>query len=186
MGSGVGQEAVHLQVYAYNELFDEALKTSILGPIFRIAPALRHWLLGRILIVQGYLHSRYSTPIQLELKRSGDGPATLSIRGELSKAVRSKIRETTGKLRRLRRPLGGIPIAPWMKVSPPGQGFHNVATFPMRRDPQRFQSDIWGRPHGFQRVYAVDAAVLPSAPATTITFTVMANAHRIGSEAPLS
>jgi choline dehydrogenase-like flavoprotein len=29
-------------------------------------------------------------------------------------------------------------------------------------------------------VHAVDATVLPSIPATTITLTVMANAHRIG------
>jgi hypothetical protein len=31
-----------------------------------------------------------------------------------------------------------------------------------------------------QRVHAVDATVLPSIPATTITFSAMANAFRIG------
>jgi choline dehydrogenase-like flavoprotein len=41
---------------------------------------------------------------------------------------------------------------------------------------------VLGRPVGFERVSAVDAAVLPSIPATTITLTVMANAHRIASE----
>jgi choline dehydrogenase-like flavoprotein len=30
------------------------------------------------------------------------------------------------------------------------------------------------------RVHVVDASVLPSVPATTITYTIMANAHRIG------
>ena len=40
-----------------------------------------------------------------------------------------------------------------------------------------------GRPAGFKRVYVVDSTVFPSIPATTITFTVMANAHRIGTSA---
>ena len=53
----------------------------------------------------------------------------------------------------------------------------------MREKPGAFESDCLGRPHGWTRVHAVDATVLPSVPATTITFSVMANAHRIGWEA---
>ena len=53
----------------------------------------------------------------------------------------------------------------------------------MREKPGAFESDRLGRPHGWSRVHAVDATVLPSVPATTITFSVMANAHRIGWEA---
>ena len=51
----------------------------------------------------------------------------------------------------------------------------------MRANPGAFESDVLGRPAGFQRVHAVDSTVLPSIPATTVTFTVMANAHRIAS-----
>jgi choline dehydrogenase-like flavoprotein len=64
----------------------------------------------------------------------------------------------------------------------PGQGFHFGGSFPMQRRPGPFASDCLGRPHGFTRVHAVDATVLPTVPATTITLTVMANAHRIGTE----
>ena len=42
--------------------------------------------------------------------------------------------------------------------------------------------DLLGRLSGWQRVHAVDATVFPSLPATTITLSVMANAHRIGWE----
>jgi len=52
----------------------------------------------------------------------------------------------------------------------------------MSRNPQPFECDLTGRPHGWSCVHAVDATVLPSIPATTITFSVMANAHRIGFE----
>ena len=50
----------------------------------------------------------------------------------------------------------------------------------MSAAPGALESDLWGRPQGWKRVHAVDATVLPSIPATTVTFSVMANAHRIG------
>jgi choline dehydrogenase-like flavoprotein len=53
----------------------------------------------------------------------------------------------------------------------------------MRDVAAELESDRQGRPYGFERVHLVDASVFPSLPATTITLTVMANAHRIGSEA---
>jgi choline dehydrogenase-like flavoprotein len=67
-------------------------------------------------------------------------------------------------------------------IGAPGRGFHTGGTFPMCEDPGSFECDVFGRPGGWRRVHAVDATVLPSIPATTITFTVMANAHRIGWE----
>jgi choline dehydrogenase-like flavoprotein len=70
-----------------------------------------------------------------------------------------------------------------MRVGLPGRGFHTGGTFPMKAKPARLQTDVLGRLHGFTRVHIVDASVFPSLPATTITLSVMANAHRIGSAA---
>jgi choline dehydrogenase-like flavoprotein len=56
----------------------------------------------------------------------------------------------------------------------------------MRAHPGPFEVDVLGRPHGFTRVHVVDASVFPSLPATTITLSVMANAHRIASAASAS
>jgi choline dehydrogenase-like flavoprotein len=53
----------------------------------------------------------------------------------------------------------------------------------MRRNPRAFEVDLLGRPNGFSRLHLVDASVFPSLPATTITLSVMANAHRIGGAA---
>jgi hypothetical protein len=52
----------------------------------------------------------------------------------------------------------------------------------MRQEPGEFETDILGRPFGWKRVHAVDATVLPTIPANTITSSVMANAHRIATE----
>jgi choline dehydrogenase-like flavoprotein len=84
-------------------------------------------------------------------------------------------------LRQTRR-LGGIVVPPMLQLAEPGRGFHSGGSFPMRSQPKKFESDSLGRPHGWSRVHAVDASVLPSIPATTVTFSVMANAHRIGWE----
>ena len=70
-----------------------------------------------------------------------------------------------------------------LRVGLPGRGFHTGGTFPMRAAPGPFEVDGLGRPHGFTRVHLVDSSIFPSLPATTITLSVMANAHRIGSAA---
>jgi choline dehydrogenase-like flavoprotein len=49
----------------------------------------------------------------------------------------------------------------------------------MRHQPGPFECDLLGRPVGFRAVHVVDATCFPSIPATTITLSVMANAHRI-------
>jgi choline dehydrogenase-like flavoprotein len=70
-----------------------------------------------------------------------------------------------------------------IQMGMPGRGFHTGGSFPMSAQPRAGESDILGRPYGLQRVHAIDATVLPSIPATTITYTVMANAYRIGTQA---
>ena len=76
-----------------------------------------------------------------------------------------------------------VPISQMMRVGLPGRGFHTGGTFPMKVKPARLQTDVLGRPPGLTRVHLVDSSVFPSLPATTITLSVMANAHRIATQA---
>ncbi len=87
------------------------------------------------------------------------------------------------KLRRHSGELGFIPIVPMIKVEHPGRGYHSGGSFPMSHHPRGFQSDTLGRPLGWERIHLVDASVFPTIPATTITYTIMANAHRIATSA---
>jgi choline dehydrogenase-like flavoprotein len=87
------------------------------------------------------------------------------------------------KLRRHGRQFGAWPLSPMLQIAEPGRGFHNGGSFPMRRQPGELETDILGRLPGWSRIHIVDASVLPDVPATQITFSVMANAHRIGSAA---
>ena len=169
----ISPHTVHLQVYTYNELYRRQLR-NMLGPL---APAAEGALLGRLMLIQGYLHSDISPGINLELDR--DGTLNLSIEPN------SKMKNALAALRRRlwaeRGALRALPVSAAMRVGKPGRGFHTGGTFPMRAQPHRLETDISGRPHGFSRVHLVDSSVFPTLPATTITLSVMANAHRIGS-----
>jgi choline dehydrogenase-like flavoprotein len=61
-----------------------------------------------------------------------------------------------------------------------GSALHFAGSLPMSADPRRYQTDRDGRLAGTSRVYIVDGACLPRLPAKNATFTIMANALRIG------
>ncbi|MEO6923462.1 MAG: GMC oxidoreductase [Bryocella sp.] len=67
-----------------------------------------------------------------------------------------------------------------LKAADPGRGFHTGGSFPMAHRPEGLQSDLLGRTGGLERIHIVDSSTMPSIAATTVTFTAMANAHRIG------
>ena len=176
----VGPRNVHLQVYGYSDLFG-ALFDRLLGPLARVASPAIDALLSRMLVIQGYLHSELSPSLQVSLRRDGE-IGRLVIEGQRNPLTRPALRRVVRFLLRHAADLRALPLAPLLQISPPGRGFHSGGSFPMRASPAAFESDLLGRPHGFRRVHAVDSTVFPSIPSTTITFSVMANAHRIGSQ----
>jgi len=172
-------ETIHLQIYGYNDLYGKAMENSLAGPLFKLFPPLKEAVLRKLLIIQGYLHSRHSGFIELTLRNKGT-ESVLKLVPRENASSRRIIRRVMSKLWKHKELLGAFPLTPWLKIGPLGMGAHNTGTFPMSAAPGPLESDRWGRPAGLRRVHAVDASVLPSAPASTITLTVMANAHRIG------
>jgi choline dehydrogenase-like flavoprotein len=172
--------SVHLQVYTYNDLIGQAVRVAF-GPAAGAFEWLARALERRLLVVQGYLHSNYSSQISVQLKKGA--PDRLLVQAKLNPAVPSTVRRVLRKLRRHGRQLGAWPLAPMLQMADPGRGFHNGSSFPMRSDPAGLETDILGRLPAWKRIHIVDASVLPDIPATQITFSVMANAHRIASQA---
>ena len=172
--------AVHLQVYGYNDLVASFFER-LLGWLGRPAQPLVDALLSRLLVIQGYLHSDASPTLRVTLARDA-GAGRLVLEARQNPCTRPTLRRVVRRLLRCAPELRAVALAPWLQVAPAGRGFHSGGSFPMRAAPGAFESDVLGRPHGFSRVHVVDATVLPAIPATTITFTVMANAHRIASQ----
>jgi hypothetical protein len=172
----ISRHGVHLQLYTYSDIIGQAVRKS-LGPLKGFAPLIEE----RLVIVQGYLHSDESPAITMTLKRDGEKDF-LQLAAQPNPATRRTVKKVLRELLSQTRRLGGIVVPPMLQLAEPGRGFHCGGSLPMRASPGKFESDPLGRPHGWLRVHAVDASVLPGIPATTITFSVMANAHRIGWE----
>ncbi len=176
--SKISPHSVHLQVYSYNDLIGQAVRKTF-GPLARPLEFFARGLERRLLIVQGYLHSDHSAQIALTLNQ-GD-PDRLHLKAEPNPETRPTIHRVVRKLLRHSAHFGALPIPPMLQIADAGRGFHSGGTFPMRAQPGPLETDTLGRLHGWSRLHLVDASVLPTVPATTITFSVMANAHRIGS-----
>lgn len=177
----VSEKSVHLQVYTYNELYRQAIQTS-LGPAYGPLRFASDAFLKRFLLIQGFLHSDLSATVEVKLREPrGDSPGTLLLEARENARTAGVLKKIVAKLRRNRSLLRGVPLSPLMKVGDAGRSFHSGGTLPMRREPREFETDVLGRPHGFKRVHVVDSSVFPTINASPITFTVMANAHRIAS-----
>lgn len=177
----ISNYTVHLQAYTYNELYASAIDCAA-GMIGAFVP--KNIILGRLIVLQGYLHSLESPSMSCVLEETDTGD-TLRVRIEENSGTRETVRKVQKKLLKCSSLLGLMPLMPLIRIGQPGRGFHTGGSFPMNLSPTGFQSDCLGRICGFSRVHAVDSSVFPSIPATTITLTAMANAHRIGTQAAL-
>ena len=170
---------IHLQVYSYNDLYAR-LFDQLLGPLRSVARPAVDMLLSRMLLIQGYLHSDSSPSIRATLERRAEGP-TLRLEEQRNERTRPAVRRLIGRLLRLAPTLRAAPLFPALNIAPAGRGYHSGGSFPMREDPGELECDLLGRPRGLERVHLVDSSTFPTIPSTTITFTIMANAHRIAS-----
>ena len=175
--------SVHLQIYSNNDLISQAVAGAF-GPFQRPLGFLVRNFQERLLVAQGFIHSRHSSRIAVCLKKEPPaGTERLEISAELNPAARRRVRKLVFRLCRQSRRIGAMPLPLMLKIAEPGRSFHSGGSFPMSTAPRGFQTDLLGRLPGWTRVHAVDATVFPSIPATTITLSAMANAHRIGWEA---
>jgi hypothetical protein len=175
----VSPNLVHAQIYTWNEFYERDLMSTYGRRFPLLRPALAA-LARRLVVAQIFLHSRHSSQVSLRLAADGRleaevvaNPETVPVMGRAARVLSSAMR--TGGL---------VPLRAALRMGTAGASFHAGATLPMADHPGAGQSDALGRPVGAARVHVVDASVLPTIPATTITFSVMANAHRIAAGAP--
>jgi choline dehydrogenase-like flavoprotein len=179
----VSRHLVHLEIFSFSDFLRRALLATPLRFFLRI-PWIAEQMFGRLLVVQGFLHSKDSGRLRLSLRKSGADRPRLHVEPEPSRHAWWASIKAGLKLVANARLLGGAPVVPAIQFAEPGRSYHSGGTFPMRAKPGKFETDTLGQPTGLPRVHLLDASVFPSIPATTITLTVMANAHRIASHAP--
>lgn len=174
---------LHVQVVAMNRLLLEGSGLPT-GPLATrlAAPALR-----RIMAAWCGLHSDHSCAVELRLRRGEGGePDMLELGLAVDEAARRAACEAAKDLAAKGHLFRTTFLPRLIRFANPGSGTHCGSSFPMRDRPtDALDSDALGRPFGWSRIFVVDASVLPSIPGTTLAFSVMANAYRIASLAPL-
>lgn len=173
----ISEYPMHLQIYGYNDIVLSALARRLRLGAARLEPALRP-LLGRLVVIQGFLHSADSPGLTVAcdadgIRVAGESPAVGAVC--MSRLVR--------RLAMNGRHLGMVPVPGLVHVGRPGKSNHLGGSLPMRREPGELETDVLGRVPKWTRVHIVDASIFPSVPATTVTISVMANAHRIATAA---
>ena len=135
----------HIQVYSNSDLVSQAVAKAF-GPLGRPLGFLVRDLQERLLVAQGYLHSRHSSRIAVCLRKdSSTGHEQLELRAELNPEARARVRGLVYRLCKEARRLGGMPLPPMLKMAEPGRGFHSGGSFPMSQNPRGFQTDLLGR-----------------------------------------
>ncbi|NEX92227.1 GMC oxidoreductase [Caulobacter sp. 17J65-9] len=168
---------VHLQVYGYNDFYGRMAKAKLGGLYGLLRPMLER-VFERLVLVKGYLHSDDSAAIEATLERGQRGPH-LELTARPNPAAAALVRSVSRTLGRNASRIGAVPLGFGTRIGPPGSGVHVGGSFPMRAEPGALETDLMGRPTGFERVHCVDSSVFPTVPAPTVTLTIMANAHRI-------
>lgn len=147
-----------------------------------LAPVLRRLMLGWV-----SMHSDHSSEVRLTLRQEmRNGQNVLEIDTAVREQALAAERQVARGLFSQGLMFKSLFTFPVIKHSNPGSGTHCGGSFPMRQESQsEFDTDIFGRPFGWKRVFLVDSSILPSIPATTTAFNVVANALRIATTAPL-
>jgi ferredoxin len=180
----LGFDVSQLHFYTYDPAFIDAMPAPLRS---RMAEPLMLQVLRRLTVALGYLPSWHSPRLRLRLQRapSEDMLPALQVAREDPRSSRNRmLREVLVKVVRSGPFLDLYPFLPKMLFAAGGKSYHWGGSFPHARDARTILgSDRLGRVGAWQRIHLVDAAVFPNVPATTFTLTIMANAHRIATEA---
>ena len=178
MDKKIAKKFIHGQLYLYNKLYDRELN-KFLFPLKLIVPKLIEKLVSRLTVLQIYLHSDYSS--KLIFHYNSFKPHEIVIEEKKNHKTQYIIKKILKKIKQNSKNTGLYPLIFYKKVATAGHSYHSGGTIPMeKKKTKKVSADLLGRPNNLKRIHCIDASILPSIPATTITLTIMANAYRIG------
>ena len=139
-------------------------------------------LISAMMPVNGFLSSDYSDN-RAELLRDSHGTATLKITGAHTTTALATARAAIRDLAATARACGAMMIPGSFRMVGPGADIHYGGGLPMAQEKgpaSPLQTDALGQLGALPGLHIVDGAVLPRLTSAHPTFTMMANARRIG------
>jgi choline dehydrogenase-like flavoprotein len=176
-----GYNTSHIHFYPYNPAFLSGMPSVLSHPA--VQPATRE-LLRRVTVGLGYVPSWASPRVEVRHRRDGKSPLPAIEVSSTTDDAAPMYRQVVRKLVAAAPKLDLWPVVTHGGLSGAAKSYHFGGSFAHGPGPtQRPSTDRLGRLPEWGRVHLVDGSVFPSVPSTTFTLTVMANAHRIASEA---
>jgi hypothetical protein len=177
--AGEPQRFVQAQYYPYGSLLVyRLLKESPLAHreslrILRLlAPAFGIWLIQ---------HEDGQSPGKFaRLRPRGEGRDVMEVNFALPEDQQRRQRRDEAVMLRLMRRLGCWPLRRTYAIH--GSSAHYASTLPFSDQPRPLTTHRSGLLHGTNSVYVADGAAFRCLPAKGLTFTLMANARRVGSQ----
>ncbi len=108
------------------------------------------------------------------------GTTILRVHYEPPPIERTRLPAGLRRVRRILRKLGAFAPRSMAHVRPMGASVHYAGTLPYSATGGDLTLDAAGRLRPFQNLYVADGSALPSLPSKNLTYTLMANAWRLG------
>jgi choline dehydrogenase-like flavoprotein len=186
-----GFDVSQIHFYPFNQAYYDALPGFLQH---RAASFATDRLLSRLTVGLGYLPSWASPKVRVtaqvstapselpQISLTSEGFSEARARG---KDVPPMLPDVIKRIWRAAPYLDLWPATPQMLWSGGAKSYHFGGSFPhaSEADTGSATTDRLGRLARWDRIHLIDGSVFPNVPATTFTLTVMANSHRIASEA---
>jgi ferredoxin len=170
---------IHITLYTYNDGLSERARDShprlsaLLGPT--LDPVIRRLAVGIC-----FFHSDDSDRVAASWDQRSE---SVRLDPVLNPATGPTVTRFQRALRRSLGRIGLVPLTSLAEIAPAGGGYHYGASIPMSLSPGFGECDTLGRPSATRCIHVVDGSCFRSVPGGAITFSAMANAHRIATAA---
>jgi len=143
------------------------------------AMALSRVVASALLLGTLYLPGRLSHNY-VALERTAGNLEHLYVEGRITNEVRSLFHSAARELSREMRRLGAFAIPGSLTIAQAGSDAHLAGTLPMKNEGDEFTCTAAGELRRWRNIFVADGSCLSDLPAKHCTFTIMANADRIG------
>ena len=176
----ISNYSAHLQIYSFSEIMLRPLK-NIFGNLIYKIPKLLPFIFNNIYVILGYLHSKDSNQMKLEITKNNNGDYEYL----LSEIYIQDTKEIVNQyIDLLKREMNFIYInEKFLNNGITGSSYHYGGSFPMTLDTSKqCASSIHGNLNHYKNIFITDQSVLPDMPGSPSTFNAMVNASRIINE----
>jgi len=169
------EKSIHLQFYTFNDLMFKPFK-KIFGPFAGIILKFFSFFFNRVVVLVGYLHSDYSSKININLS---DNILSSEIDLEVNQESEKIVKKTINFLReKLSKKFFILDIL--LNINSPGSSYHYGSSLPMSASiTKEDTTSLNGELRNYNNIFVLDSSILPDMPGSPTTFNTAVNVSRI-------